>query len=419
MDITRHTPATHSLEAALDGAYAGPESPALGLAGAPAFGGVDGAVTLADGGDDQSLFRAQFSEKAADPEAFHALLGQVFGPDYDVARAERLRQRALTGDFGWLPEVHYVDAATLGGAHGAYDAGAGVVYLDRALQGTSLAARTFVEEAGHHLDATLNTADAAGDEGELFRRVLGGETLSRAELAAVRAEDDRGTIVIDGRAVEVEFWNPFKAIGKAIGAVGKAIGGAVKAVGKAIDSAVGWVGARLKDAIGGVLGGLFERTFGFVKNLWEAGVQFVGGLGKMFRGDFLGGLLHMAKGALKLAQNVDPILHLAVHAASAIQTRLGLEPQGRPLTDREVRTQRDVYGDSIAYSRIRIKVGFAGLFSLFGRALAPRNTIVLAKRDLPITDELLTREMARVWQHQNGGPGAWTKSVCTAWFGSR
>src|SRR5262249_41007530 len=96
----------------------------------------------------------------------------------------------------------------LGGANGAYNAQEGVVYINRdvAASDPAKAAQTFVEEAGHHLDAKLNTSDTQGDEGEMFRRVLSGEQLSAQQLAAIRNENDKGTITVDGKKVEVEFW---------------------------------------------------------------------------------------------------------------------------------------------------------------------------------------------------------------------
>ena len=98
-----------------------------------------------------------------------------------------------------------------------------MVYInkDMAASDPAKAAQTFVEEAGHHLDAQLNTVDTQGDEGEMFRRVLGGEQLSAQQVADIRNENDNGTITVDGKQVQVEFWNPFKAVADAAKAVGE------------------------------------------------------------------------------------------------------------------------------------------------------------------------------------------------------
>ena len=89
----------------------------------------------------------------------------------------------------------YLNADWLAG-----DAGAGIGPAD----GASIES-VLVEELGHSLDARLNGgADTAGDEGQRFADVL----LNGADpygIDASAAQDDHGTVQIDGRAVEVEF----------------------------------------------------------------------------------------------------------------------------------------------------------------------------------------------------------------------
>ena len=155
----------------------------------------------------KSAFKQEFAAKAANKQEFDAFMQQVYGDKYDKGMAEQFRQQALAGDFSFLPDVKFVDAATLQGDNGAYNAEEGVVYINKDLAASdpAKAAQTFVEEAGHHLDAKLNTADTQGDEGEMFRRVLGGEQLSQQQINEIRNDDDHGTITVDGKQVEVEF----------------------------------------------------------------------------------------------------------------------------------------------------------------------------------------------------------------------
>ena len=47
----------------------------------------------------------------------------------------------------------------------------------------------------HHLDTLLNTENTVGDEGEMFRRLLGGEKFDEDQLAAIRADNVR--VLID------------------------------------------------------------------------------------------------------------------------------------------------------------------------------------------------------------------------------
>lgn len=250
----------------------------------------------------QSAMREQFAAKAQDPRAFHDMMAKTFGPGYDSAKAEGLRKLALAGDFSWLPPVKLLDSASLKGAHGAYDAQQGVVYIDAELaaKNPKLAASTYVEEAGAHLDTMLNATDTLGDEGEMFRRLMGGEKLSAQDVAQIKADDDRGTITVDGKQIAVEFWNPIKSIKKAAKAVGGAIKKAVTGVGSAVKSAAShaWNGVKsfgsaIKNAgstaMDGMLAagdklmsGLGKMTVGFVKNL------FTGNVGDAFKSLFGG-----------------------------------------------------------------------------------------------------------------------------------
>lgn len=428
-------------------------------------------------------FVQQFGGLAKDEAQFHALMKQVYGDGYDRAKAEDFRQRALKGDYSWLPKIQFVDAAALGGANGAYDKESGTVFLNKDLDSATLA-QTFVEEAGHHLDAQLNTVDAQGDEGELFRRLLGGEKLNKTQLQEIRAENDKGTITVNGKTIEVEFWNPFKAVANAVKGAVKAVGSAVSGVVKGVGSfftgiAEATVGffknvfqGKFEDAFGalwrgldkaflrstgqvlnGMLGALEEATMGaaellgplkkpfkafasraldatrslftgawdavrgFANNVVEGGGQFIRGLGKIVTGDFKGGFKDLGMGLLKtfVQSPVDALLLTLGRGVSAIQTMLGLEPPGRKLSDHEIAVLRKVYGDSIDYDQVRIKEGFAGLFSTNDRPFTHGNTIYM--KDEKITDALLIHEMGHVWQHQNGGTDYMSEALTSQWWG--
>ncbi|MBZ4423292.1 hypothetical protein [Myxococcus sp. RHSTA-1-4] len=364
--------------------------------------------------DVQSEFRRQFGSLAADKKQFHDTLRTVFGDGYNAVQAEQYRQKALAGDFSWMPPVKLVSAEQLHGANGAYDAESGTVFLNKDLD-PALAASTYVEEAGHHLDTKLNAKDSAGDEGELFRRVLSGEKLTSAQVAEIRAENDKGIIHVDGKAREVEFWNPFKAIGNAAKAVGNAISGAAKAVGNVVKE----VGARVGDGIRGLVTGAVNTVVGAVRNVGEGIGTFFGGVGKLFTGKFGEGLKQMGMGLVKtfVQTPVDALLMMGGRALSAVQTLIGVEPPARKLTGPEIAALRDVYGDSIDYSSIRIKEGNSGLFSLSGRAFTHGNTLYIPPEDLPLTTNLLVHETAHVWQHQNGGTDYMSEALWAQNFG--
>lgn len=249
----------------------------------PATGGPSSDSALA--GQVKSTMKEQFREKAKDPAAFHALLETVYGAGYDREKAEDLRRKALAGDDSWLPKVEFVDSEGMNGGNGAYDAKSGVVYIDRKLaqRDPALAASTYVEEAGHHLDTMLKTSDTRGDEGEMFRRLMAGEKLTAAQLRDIRSENDKGTITVAGKQVEVEFF-----IGKALKKVGKAFSDGAKAVANGAKKVVGAV----KDGAETV-GNYVAQG---VKTLGESTVKGAKEVGN-FLGNLVGGAWNGAKKA--------------------------------------------------------------------------------------------------------------------------
>ena len=205
-------------------------------------------------------FMEQFADKARNPEAFHKLMSQVYGKNYDRKKAEGLRKRALRGDFAWLPKVKFLSNADISGANGAYDSETGTIFLNEKLaDDPELAAATFSEEVGHHLDRELNETDTAGDEGEMFRRLLGGESLSQAQIQELRAENDKGTIRVDGQEVEVEFF--LKKLKKKAKKAAKKIKNKVKKVAKK-------VGEGIKKAAKKVGEGIKKGLAKLAQNKW-------------------------------------------------------------------------------------------------------------------------------------------------------
>jgi len=160
---------------------------------------------------------------------------------------------------------------------------------------------------------------------------------------------------------------------------------------------------RIYDPVRSLVTGVWDTATSIVRNAVEGGTDVLKGLGKVFTGDFGDGFKQMGMGLWKATGQsvVDGVLLLAGRGISAIQTLVGLEPVGRKLTESEIATLREVYGDSIDYDAIRIKKGDAGLFSLNDRPFTHGNTVYMKNKT--ITDELLVHEMAHVWQHQNGG----------------
>lgn len=225
--------------------------------------------------------RQRFAEVAQDQAGFHGLMKEVYGPGYDRAAAEDLRQRTLRGDDSWMPKIRVVDDESFAaGGEGAY--ADGVVYLKAsALNDPKRAASILMEEVGHHIDTFVKDADTVGDEGEMFRRFMAGEKLSAAQKQAIRAENDKGTIQVDGRTVEVEFffkkaWNGIK---KAAKAVGNAVGNAAKSVARGVGKAVEGVVDGVVNLGRGIANGA-QEAWGHLKKgrIFNAAGAFLGGV---------------------------------------------------------------------------------------------------------------------------------------------
>jgi hypothetical protein len=415
----------------------------------------------------QKYFQEQFGKLAADKGKFQDLMKEVYGKNYDAKAAEGFRQRALHGDYSWLPKIEFKSDAVLRGGNGAYDSSRNVVYInDKFLNDPTRAGKVYSEEVGHFLDTRLNKSDSVGDEGEYFRKLLAGEKLSAAEKAAIRADNDHGVIYVNGKRTEVEFSifddigdglkkvggaiaDGAKAVGGAIASGAKAVGGAIasganavwsgvksvagsvwsgvksvagsiwdgvkkagnfvwdgmKKVGNAVADAAKWLGPRLWDGARGLATGAWNTVTGVVRNVAEGVETFFGGFGKIFSGDFSGGFKDLGLGLAKIFVQTpaDAVLMMGGRLVSAVQTAVGLEPVGRKLTDAEISELKKVYGDSIDYSQVRIKEGNAGLFSLTGRPFTHGNTIYIPDKALPLQTEVLVHEMGHVWQNQHGG----------------
>lgn len=310
-------------------------------------------------------------------------LGRFIHEDsFSKQDAETLRVRAQSDDFSWLPDVKFVGANVLGDANGAFDSDSNTIYITEGLEGTPLASETFIEEAGHGLDIKLNgTQDTAGDEGEMFRRLIGGETLSVEDKASIRAEDDTGTIVVDGETRFVEFWgNPFRKTGNWVNDK------IIKPVGRAIDD---HIIQPLKD---NVLKPLIESPLGQKVVSW--------GMDKL-------------------------------HSFGNWIDKLSGAPKERGLSTQEIDYLKPIYGDSIDYSAICIQQG--GVKDLLGmRANTVRHDIFMddshtdknmydASGNLTQTGrewlDTLGHEAMHVWQYEQQGTDYIGGALTAQWFG--
>lgn len=363
-----------------------------------------------------SEFKQQFSELANDPAAFTQLMNDVFGNDIDIAQTETFRIAALNGNFNWLPDTAFVSAENMNGAMAAYSTENNTIYINEDIKGTDLAQQYYSEEAGHFLDATLNTADTIGDEGELFQLRLSGQDVSENQINELTAENDHGTINIDGVEQTVEFgifkkftkWVNKKIITPVVDVIVKPIVDIAK---RGIDVVV--------DTIEYVAEGAADVLSGHVSR----------GLGKLIRSPF------------KLAGDIIGVVYDAIiialeRAAHVVDQVFNLGDQ-RGLTPAEITHLTPIFGPSFDYSEIKIKTGgtWNSLSNQDGGTTI-RNTVIMSASDengaphydengvlTPIGLSLLVHEVAHVWQYQQEGVGYIHSSsgeqINDNWFGGK
>jgi Ca2+-binding RTX toxin-like protein len=139
---------------------------------------------------------------------FDAVMTTAFGNRMSRTKLQLIRQQWLSGNFSVIPDIQVLSQGELGGANGAYAASLDKIFISSdflARASESQVTTLILEEVGHRLDQLLNGGvDSAGDEGEIFSRLVNGENLSASFLAALRAEDDRGGLIVKGQLIFIE-----------------------------------------------------------------------------------------------------------------------------------------------------------------------------------------------------------------------
>ena len=159
-------------------------------------------------GQAMSEVYGDLSKFAAGPD-FLAKMNLAFGENWDAAGAKALAEGWFHGDFSEIPPVKVVSSAEIGGANGAFAAATNTMYLSKEFlaqnaMNPAAVADVLLEEIGHSVDARLNVTDSPGDEGAIFAAVFQGKELSQGELQALKSEDDREVVAIDGHEYLVE-----------------------------------------------------------------------------------------------------------------------------------------------------------------------------------------------------------------------
>jgi hypothetical protein len=151
--------------------------------------------------------QGQLAQFAAQ-DNFESIIFTAFGDRVDLSLLQDLRQQWLAGDFSLIPEIQVLEHGELGGANGAYAAELDKIFVSAdflATAGERSIGAVLLEEVGHRIDQVLNSGlDSAGDEGEIFSRLVNGANLSLDVLADLKAQDDRGVIVVEGQSIAIE-----------------------------------------------------------------------------------------------------------------------------------------------------------------------------------------------------------------------
>jgi hypothetical protein len=254
-------------------------------------------------------FQQRFANTASDKAAFHEIMTQTFGDQYDKNAAENIRQQTLKGDFSWMPKVELVDGQQLqdqsgtqtsGKALGAYSQSNDTVYLSKELLRTDMAQaqKILTEEIGHAIDTRVNVLDAAGDEGDIFARQVNGEKLSAETLNALKQENDSGVIEIDGKQIEVEY-GLVSSIRKGVKKLGRSIKKGVKKIGKGIKKGVKKLGRGIKKGFKklgrGLKKGFKKIARGLKKGIKKLGKGIKSAFKKLAESKFVQGFLTVAQ----------------------------------------------------------------------------------------------------------------------------
>jgi hypothetical protein len=139
-------------------------------------------------------------------------LETAFGSNFNRSVANQIFDKLAKGNFSDIPSIEIVNRNDINGANGAFAVATGKIYLSQEFitanaQNVNAIVAVLLEEYGHYVDSRINTKDAAGDEGDIFARLVQGDSLSESELAVLRAEDDTATVTLDGQVVEIEMNN--------------------------------------------------------------------------------------------------------------------------------------------------------------------------------------------------------------------
>lgn len=155
--------------------------------------------------------------------SFAADIQKAFGSTANLEIADGLINHLANGS-SW-PEIKALPSSSTG-AEGAF--GDNTIFLSEDLlinpSRSEAAISVLLEEVGHYIDSQINPADAKGDEGAVFAKLVLNKPFQPGELASLQSEDDHGSIRINdpgqpSHTIAVEHSVPLGVF--VVGATGK------------------------------------------------------------------------------------------------------------------------------------------------------------------------------------------------------
>jgi Ca2+-binding RTX toxin-like protein len=131
----------------------------------------------------------------------------LFAEQFELVFGKSISSSAFQAALASLPQFEVRSDQDLAGALGAFSAQTGKIYLTESLVkgDPGQLNAVLLEEIGHYLDFHFNGAiDSAGDEGDIFSRLVRGNSIDAVTLQALKAENDWATVTIDGQDVAIE-----------------------------------------------------------------------------------------------------------------------------------------------------------------------------------------------------------------------
>lgn len=142
-----------------------------------------------------------------DDPNFEAKIGLAFG-QLDAMGLYKMRSLIQNlSKLKGLPPIQILSADELEGIKGAFASKTDTIYLSESLfdqSNTIETSNVILEELGHYLDAQIHVEDSVGDEGAIFTSLVQGENLDFESLNALKIENDKSYIEVEGSRIEIE-----------------------------------------------------------------------------------------------------------------------------------------------------------------------------------------------------------------------